>query len=83
MAGFIHLYKTVLGIQQNIRTCINSVTIPTFMRTNSDTVLLQSNPSTPDQFAELSFPQHFECIKIGSYVANMPPNCRFMIYGIK
>ena len=85
---FVRLWKTFGGIEQSIRKSYNATTISNYLTKVQDTI----NPDNgfknneihpPEVLEKASFLQHFECIKIGSYVANMPPNCRFMIYGIK
>ena len=85
---FVHLWKTLDGIEQSIRYSVNAGSVSYMMTTMKDIIIMNSrfknmelNP--PEVLEDVSFIQHFECIKIGSYVANMPPNCRFMIYGIK
>ena len=85
---FVHLWKTLDGIEQSIRYSVNAGSVSYMMTTKDNVIIMNShfknneiNP--PEVLEKASFLQHFECIKIGSYVANMPPNCRFMIYGIK
>ena len=85
---FVRLWKTLDGIEQRIRSSFNAGSVSCAMTTVNDAITMNSrfkntelNP--PEVLEDVSFIQHFECIKIGSYVANMPPNCRFMIYGIK
>ena len=85
---FVRLWKTFDGIEQSIRKSYNAGSVSHIMTIVNDTIIMNSrfkntelNP--PEVLEDVSFIQHFECIKIGSYVANMPPNCRFMIYGIK
>ena len=85
---FIHLRKTLNGIEQSIRTGYNYGSISNSMLLRNDSIRVNNNfknneINPPEVLEDVSFIQHFECIKIGSYVANMPPNCRFMIYGIK
>ena len=85
---FVHLWKTLDGIEQRIRSSYNAGSISHMVVTVNDSIMMNSSfknneMNSPEVLEEVSFPQHFECIKIGSYVANMPPNCRFMIYGIK
>ena len=85
---FVHLRKTFDGIEQSIRGSFNTTTVSNIQSIKTDSIIINSrfkngqiNP--PEVLEDVSFISHFECIKIGSYVANMPPNCRFMIYGIK
>lgn len=85
---FVHLRKTFDGIEQSIRGSVNNGSISGIIAKLADSILINSrfknnqiNP--PEVLEDVSFISHFECIKIGSHVANMPPNCRFMIYGIK
>ena len=85
---FIYLKKTLDGIEQRIRRSINTGSVSHRISTINDVIIMNSrfknsqiNP--PEVLEDVNFIQHFECIKIGSYIANMPPNCRFMIYGIK
>lgn len=85
---FVHLRKTFDGIEQSIRCSFNNGSVSERLALVIDTIGINSrfkngqiNP--PEVLEDVSFISHFECIKIGSYVANMPPNCRFMIYGIK
>ena len=84
---FIHLKKTLDGIEQRIRGSINTGSVSHRVSIVNDVIIMNSrfknneiNP--PEVLEDVSFIQHFECVKIGSYVANMPPNCRFMIYGM-
>ena len=88
MLEFVHLRKTFDGIEQSMRGSANNGSISGTISKLVDSILINSrfkngqiNP--PEVLEDVSFISHFECIKIGSYVANMPPNCRFMIYGIK
>lgn len=85
---FVHLRKTLDGIEQRIRGSFNKGSVSERLTPMIDSIGINSrfkngqiNP--PEVLEDVSFISHFECIKIGSYVANMPPNCRFMIYGIK
>ena len=88
MLCFVRLWKTLDGIEQSIRYSVNAGSVSYMMTTLNDIIIMNSRfknneISSPEVLEDVSFTQHFECIKIGSYVANMPPNCRFMIYGIK
>ena len=85
---FVHLRKTFDGIEQSIRGSFNNSSVSERMAPMIDSICINSrfkngqiNP--PEVLEDVSFISHFECIKIGSHVDNMPPNCRFMIYGIK
>ena len=80
---FAHFYKSVFGIDYERRISYNNTSVNKCMQSPNNAIDIEKFPDTPDKLQDTNFPQHFECIKIGSYVANMPPNCRFMIYGIK
>lgn len=84
----VHLWKALDGIEQSIRESYNGTTVSSHITHINDSIRLNTSfkmgeINSPEVLEEVSFVQHFECIRIGSYVANMPPNCRFMIYGIK
>lgn len=80
---FARFHKSLFGINYEYQKSQNNTNIKEFICDNLSGIQISNYPGSPDKLQEVSFPQHFECIKIGSYVANMPPNCRFMIYGIK
>ena len=85
MLCFVRLWKTLDGIEQSIRYSINAGSV-SYMMTSMDNVIIMNSHfknneiNPPEVLEKASFLKHFECIRIGSYVANMPPNCRFMIY---
>lgn len=85
---FVHLWKTLDGIEQSIRESYDNINSSRLIMHKNNSITLNTSfqgndMNSPEVLEEVSFVQHFECISIGSYVANMPPNCRFMIYGIK
>lgn len=84
---FTHLKKSLFGIEEITRDSFNdnnSHNLLTLFETSTYlNDLTYGVINSPDKLPDISFPKHFEEISIGSYVANMPPNCRFMIYGIK